>query len=271
MKPPVRTLLFIAHGTRNPKGLDEARTFARLVGRRVNSGRHPSGAWQTSTAFLELAEPDMATGMERCAALGAEVVVLIPLFLFRAGHMKVDIPRAAEQFARTHPAIRVVMLDAVAFNDVFLGVVAHKVRSALGDGVKDTALLLLGRGNRDSEAQAIFERMGEQLRRDFPASQLFVGYLAGSGVAWRVALDDLARAGWRDIHIQPYLWFHGRLTDRLPLQVDEWRKRQPGVQNVRIGEPLGVEAPLVADVARRVSDALPEFETPPGLQEMKSI
>ena len=53
-------------------------------------------------AFLEMAEPNIETAMQRLANRGIQQVVVLPLLLFEAGHAKRDIPRAAQQAAERH-------------------------------------------------------------------------------------------------------------------------------------------------------------------------
>ena len=55
--------------------------------------------------FLELAEPDIATGGSRCVARGATRVLMIPYFLSAGVHLLRDLTRAREELSRRHPGI----------------------------------------------------------------------------------------------------------------------------------------------------------------------
>lgn len=95
-----RHLLIVAHGSRRAASNDEVRDLAA----RVAELRSP-GIDHVDTAFLELAQPDIPTGLARCVAAGAREIVVFPYFLAAGTHVAQDIPEAVAEFQDQHPDI----------------------------------------------------------------------------------------------------------------------------------------------------------------------
>jgi sirohydrochlorin ferrochelatase len=107
-----RHLLIVAHGSRRVASNDEVRALAQ----RVRDLRSP-GIDHVEAAFLELAEPSIPAGLERCVALGAREIIVFPYFLAAGTHVAVDIPEAVLEFSERHPQVNVRLvrhLGAVA-------------------------------------------------------------------------------------------------------------------------------------------------------------
>ncbi len=96
----------VAHGSRRVESNTEVRRLARRIRDLVADD---PGIVGVECAFLELAEPDIGTGIERCLALGAEEVVVLPYFLAAGRHVQADIPAQVEAKRRAHPEARIVL------------------------------------------------------------------------------------------------------------------------------------------------------------------
>jgi len=102
----MNALLLIAHGSRREASNVEVRELAarleRLAGNRFGC---------VIPAFLELAEPDIPTGIGLCAKAGATTVTAVPYFLSAGRHVANDIPAELEKAARKHQAITIHLSD----------------------------------------------------------------------------------------------------------------------------------------------------------------
>lgn len=99
-------LLMIAHGSRRQASNDEVRQLAE----RVSQLRGEDIA-AVEVAFLELAEPSIPEGLARCAAQGAQEIVVFPYFLAAGTHVVSDIPEAIEAFRAEHPEVHIRLTD----------------------------------------------------------------------------------------------------------------------------------------------------------------
>lgn len=102
----------MAHGSRVSSSNDEVRELgARLAN--LAGGRFA----YVSTAFLELAEPDITQGLNGCVAAGFNQVVVLPYFLAAGRHVRDDIPRIVEAFAADNPQVNVKVAPYLGRSD----------------------------------------------------------------------------------------------------------------------------------------------------------
>jgi sirohydrochlorin ferrochelatase len=95
---PETAVLLIAHGSRHaPANEDLIVMAARLAEADEYS--------IVEAAFLELAEPDIASGGARCVERGATLVLMIPYFLSSGVHLIRDLTAARDALIARHPSI----------------------------------------------------------------------------------------------------------------------------------------------------------------------
>ena len=102
----MHALLLIAHGSRREASNVEVRELAarleQIAGNRFGC---------VIPAFLELAEPDIPTGVGLCAKAGATTVTAAPYLLSAGRHVANDIPAELEKAARQHQAVTIHLSD----------------------------------------------------------------------------------------------------------------------------------------------------------------
>jgi sirohydrochlorin cobaltochelatase len=86
-------LLLVGHGTRNQGGLAEFRALAAQIEQLAHD-------FEVESCFLELAQPDISTGVQKLLSREIESLTVSPVLLFAAGHAKRDIPQAVEEALR---------------------------------------------------------------------------------------------------------------------------------------------------------------------------
>lgn len=118
----MKSLLLVAHGSRRAASNDEVRTLTQRLAERAGERYH-----KVDCAFLELAEPSIPDGIQRCIDAGASEVVVLPYFLSAGRHVAEDIPGEVKIKQDEHPdiAIRIApyLGEAQAIPDVLLDVV----------------------------------------------------------------------------------------------------------------------------------------------------
>ncbi len=102
----MHALLLIAHGSRREASNQEVRELAarleQIAGDRFD---------RVVPAFLELAEPDIPTGVDLCIESGATTVTAVPYFLSAGRHVASDIPAELEKARDKHRAVTVQQSD----------------------------------------------------------------------------------------------------------------------------------------------------------------
>jgi sirohydrochlorin ferrochelatase len=102
----MHALLLIAHGSRREVSNQEVRELAARL-EQIACDRFD----RVIPAFLELAEPDIPTGIGLCVESGATAVTAVPYFLSAGRHVASDIPAKLEKARHRHQAVTVRQSD----------------------------------------------------------------------------------------------------------------------------------------------------------------
>jgi sirohydrochlorin ferrochelatase len=220
-------LLLVGHGTRETAGVAQMLDLARQLAARL-----PETI--VEPCFLELAEPTIGEGMDRCVDRGAHEIVVSPLLLFAAGHAKRDIPQAVAAAAARHAGLAVRQSPHLGCHRRLLELSALRFAEAVGqlsaDEAARTLLVMVGRGSRDPAAtseMAAFSRLRFEHER--------LGWLETCFIAMaRPSLDEalavVAAMPFERIVIQPHLLFAGELSARVRDATEQaaiqWPERQ---------------------------------------------
>jgi sirohydrochlorin cobaltochelatase len=111
-----KTLLLVAHGSKEKSANLE---FKKLVGKYRH--RHPR--WKITFAFLELAKPSIPEALESLVKPGKpETLLVLPLFLFAARHVKKHIPEILYAFQRKHPHVKIQLTPPLGSDQKLLDI-----------------------------------------------------------------------------------------------------------------------------------------------------
>jgi sirohydrochlorin cobaltochelatase len=122
------TVLLVGRGSTDPDANAEVYKAARLLW----EGRGCAGV---ETAFVSLAAPDVPSGLERCAKLGARRIVVLPYFLF-TGILPDRVRRQAEEWAAAHPETEVRTADVIGPEPELLDLVMERYEEAVGGDLR---------------------------------------------------------------------------------------------------------------------------------------
>jgi sirohydrochlorin cobaltochelatase len=245
-------LLLVGHGTRNPAGLAEFFAIARQV---ADMGRE----FEVEPCFLELAEPDIATGVRRLLERGISRLIVAPVLLFAAGHAKRDIPLAVSEAVERFGGSDIAIANATPLecHERILELSARRYREALIDresiSPSETLLVMIGRGSSYPEAIAEMRRF-TALRAEFtPVARAETCFVAIAKPALAETLQWASETQYRRIVVQPHLLFTGDVLAEINAAVDGFRAKDS--QREWIVAPYLGPSPLVAeallDLARR--------------------
>lgn len=117
------TVLLVGRGSTDPDANAEVHKAARLLW----EGRGYAGV---ETAFVSLAAPDVPSGLDRCAKLGARRIVVLPYFLF-TGILPERVRRQTADWAATHPETDVRSADVIGPEPELLDLVLERYEEAV--------------------------------------------------------------------------------------------------------------------------------------------
>lgn len=113
----MKSLLLIAHGSRREASNQEVRDLAKRLAQ--VAGEHFD---LVAPAFLELAEPDIPTGVDRCVAAGATSVMAVPYFLSAGRHVATDLPDELEKARCRYPGVVIHQSDYIGKHETIPGI-----------------------------------------------------------------------------------------------------------------------------------------------------
>jgi len=122
------TVLLVGRGSTDPDANAEVFKAARLLW----EGRGYAGV---ETAFVSLAAPDVPSGLDRCARLGARKVVVLPYFLF-TGILPDRVRRQTEEWAAAHPDVEVRSADVIGPEPELLDLVLERYEEAVAGDLR---------------------------------------------------------------------------------------------------------------------------------------
>jgi sirohydrochlorin cobaltochelatase len=184
-----------------------------------------------ATAQLELADKPLHVQINdfvsKCAEIGIERVLLLPLFLIPGVHVMEDIPAevaiALDRAKLLHQQVELIVLPFLGSNREFTNLFAQNRSCLPGQSI------ILAHGSRRSGGNTLVEQLASNL-------DLKVAY-------WSVApslterVVELAATGATEIGILPYFLFAGGITDAIAILVVQLRQQHPQVK-LRSGEPI---------------------------------
>ena len=121
--------------------------------------------------------------------------------------------------------------------------------------MSEQGIMLCGHGSRDPEAIHEFGALARQLAGRFDAAPVVHGYLEFARPIIRDGLEQLRRAGVRDILAVPGMLFAaGHAKNDIPSVLNTWQAEQRGVR-VRYGRELAIDAKLLRASEERIAAA----------------
>lgn len=114
-------VLLIAHGSRHAPANDD---LHQLAERYATLGNYPI----VEACFLELAEPDILIGGDRCVARGARRVLMIPYFLSAGVHLIRDLAAARDELRGRHADVEFRLGPPLGPHPLLDQLIAERVR-----------------------------------------------------------------------------------------------------------------------------------------------
>jgi|YelNatPaOPRAMG01_1025707.scaffolds.fasta_scaffold09329_2 sirohydrochlorin cobaltochelatase len=241
-------VLVVGHGSREKASNLE---FEQLVAQLRT--RWPE--FDVRHAYVELAEPSLADGMDAIARSNDRVII-VPCFLFAAGHVKNDIPLA---LAAARQKFRGVKFEAGRVLGVHPTMAELAFERAFersdAEDMKGTAIVMVGRGASDPDANGDFFKLVRLFSEGRGFKWVAPCFIGITEPKFEETIELVARARPERVVVVPYLLFGGRLIAGLEEQVREFARRYPWI-SVRLAPHLGVHPKLLEMMDERIREAL---------------
>lgn len=254
------TILLVGHGSREKSGNDEIEGFAQQW--RV---RQPG--WRIEICFIEFSDITMSAGLKR-AAEGSQRVLVVPLILNAAGHVKMDIPQAIDAARLKFPMVQFLYAPHLTACDHILSIVKRRLKGAMQaldmPDPTTTGVVMLGRGSSDRQANGEMAKMARWLMEE--TNHPLVD-LAFTGITWprlEKAVQRQSLLGMTQVVVLPYYLFNGTLVERITRQVENLKIQYPTIRFTSTAY-FGFEREIFELLEERVNDlkrGVPESRMP---------
>lgn len=119
-----QAIILFAHGARDPRW---AEPFVRVA----SKVRAAAPKLVVEVAYLEHLEPSLEQAARRLAKLGAKAIRVVPLFLGRGGHLRVEAPRLVAAAAAALPEVAIELAQPAGEDDLVIdALAAYCIRTA---------------------------------------------------------------------------------------------------------------------------------------------
>lgn len=217
-------LVLVAHGTRNPRGVEMIAELADHVSARVGT---------TRVAFVDVLGPAPSEVLREMDG----PAVVVPAFLASGYHVHTDVPREVAQSAHSQAAVTRALGPDPVLTDVL---VRRLVEAGWRPG---DAVVFAAAGSSDERALRDVRRAAAMLS-EAVHSRVEIGYAATAQPRVPDVVERLRAHGARKVFVASYLLAHGLFHTRLT---------ESGADGV--AEPLGVDAAIVGLLEQRYSCA----------------
>ncbi len=242
-------LLLIGHGSRSANGVAEYWSLVDVL--RAQDPLLPVGG-----GFIELASPDLDTAIDDLVATGRRSIVAVPLVLLGAGHLKDDGPEALARARVRHPHVGFHYGRALGIHPLVLAVAAERINDTLsGWGTDQSAVVLVGRGSTDPDANADLHKVARLLQDMGGIAMVEPSFVSLARPSVAEALERCRRLGVISVAVVPYFLFTGVLVERIAGQARSWSAEHEGVA-VRLGGHIGPDEHIARLVLERYREAL---------------
>lgn len=236
----MEAVLYIGHGSRVKAGADEAISFIRRTQAQIDVPIQ-------EICFLELVQPSISEGIERCILRGATKIAVVPILLLTANHANEDIPLEIKEGKKKYPHIVFTYGRPFGIHPKIIDSLYDRIIEQRVPVEKDARVLLIGRGSSDPAVEHDLNEVASLLGEKYSFRQVETCFLYGAGKSFNAALEDV-RKHTEQVFIIPYLLFTGILLKGIEKQIAIFAKEHQLILCKSLGYDHHVQDVLIERV-----------------------
>lgn len=241
------SILLVAHGSRAQQANVEIDAFA-------NEWRAQHPDWHIDVCFIEFADILLDEGFD-LAAKRAKKVIVIPLILNAAAHVKIEIPAHLAAARKRHPDVEFNYAAHLGASDAILNILKRSLQKTMAviemPDPKSTGVIILGRGSSDRVANGEMAKMARWLWEETEHELVDIAFTGITFPRLESAVQRQVNLGMMQLCILPYYLFSGVLIERIARQFKNLQRQYPQV-NFALGHYFAFEAEIYTALDQRV-------------------
>ncbi|NOQ36223.1 MAG: sirohydrochlorin chelatase [Methylococcaceae bacterium] len=247
------TVLLVGHGSRDEDGNIEIEKFA-------DNWREQHPDWRIEVCFIEFADILLDEGFDN-AAKDSERVLVIPLILNAAAHVKMEVPEHLAEARLRHPNVEFNYGRHLGANTTMLKVLRRKLMQLMDTiampDPKSTGVIILGRGSSDKIANGEVAKIARWLWEETDHELIDIAFTGITYPRLETAVQRQVKLGMTQIVIQPYYLFTGTLIKRIDEQLSYLQQQYPQIR-IALGTYLGFEQEIYQLLDDNIANLLKE-------------
>ncbi len=247
------TILLVGHGSRAEEAITGFNQFAADLAAFIQQ--------PAQCCFLELADPDMATGLARAAQQAGDGgrVVVVPVFLGAANHEKNDVASAVQWARDRFPSVTFCYGAPLGPHAKLVELLDLRVTQALEMApgalpAHATVVVVVGRGSSDPDSNSQVARLAHLLYEQRPYCSIEYAFQAVAHPTVEEALRRCHVLGARQLVVAPYVLFTGRVYQDVATVSTRW-SQQTGIPAL-CASYLAPHALLLEVARQRLQEAI---------------
>ncbi len=254
--PLQRPLLLVGHGTTDNDGRQSLLDFAQIY-QDLDQSR------PVIPCFLELTEPNILSGIERCINAGYTELSVLPLLLFAARHNKFDITNELDKAKIKYPQLKLHYGRHFGITSEIITLWRDRLTHLknLTANNSDTVLLFVGRGSSDPDANSDVYKLARIVWEGSGYSTFEVCFI---GITHPRLEEGFRRATFyqpKQVIVLPHFLFTGKLVKKIFDITNQQQEKYPDIQFNCLSE-MGLDSQLFTILRHR------EIETQLGQVNM---
>ena len=256
------TILLVGHGSREKSGNDEIESFANAWRKRRPNDR-------IEVCFIEFADVTLDAGMAN-AAKGSKRVIVLPLILGAAAHVKMEIPHHIDHARKHFPDVEFIMAKHLGATDKVLQALKTELTKAMlaldAPDAKNTGVVLLARGSSDRVANGEIAKMARWLFEETGHDMVDLAFTGITYPKVETVVQRQVACGMKQVVVLPYYLYTGVLIERIARQVERLKQQYPTIA-FGLGKYIGFDDAIYELLDERVADAIGEGRDEPKMLE----
>ena len=119
-------ILLVDHGSRRDEANQQLEALAQILRDRIEDTI-------VEVAHMEIVDPDIATGIDRCVERGARGIVVLPYFLGPGRHTRSDLPQAIEEARGRHAHVEMRLAEPLGIHEKIIELLLERLEQASRD------------------------------------------------------------------------------------------------------------------------------------------
>lgn len=248
----MKAVLLVGHGSRDPEGNEQVRQTIEELKPQLDS------ELLVETCFLEFERPTIEQGIQTCVEKGATDVFVIPLMLLAAGHSKIHIPAAIDEARQKYPHVSFTYGRPFGIHEETMEICKSRLEEVgekINEEAPDTAVILLGRGGSDPDANSDLYKITRLLWEKLNYKFVEPAFMGVTDPLIKEGVERCVKLGAKRIVILPYFLFTGILIKRLENMMEEFKQEHPDIE-FKLAGYFGLHSRLKTIIKDRMQEAL---------------